>query len=168
MTTPSSFVLTRVFKAPCDLVWRAFTNEDQIKGWLSPQGFTLPHSRMDLNVGGTFHYCMKGLIGPEMWGKWTFRVIEAPLKLEVVQSFSDAQGGITRHPMAPTWPLQTLSVTTFAEQGNDTLLTLGWMPYEATDLEIATFAASHESMRIGWGGTFDQLDAHLAAQVAQA
>lgn len=54
MTTLSSYVLSRVFKAARDLVWRAFRKDDQIKEWLGPQGFTLPLSRMDLTVGGTF------------------------------------------------------------------------------------------------------------------
>jgi uncharacterized protein YndB with AHSA1/START domain len=43
-----------------------------------------------------------------------------------------------------------------------TTLTLRWSPLEAGEEELKTFAAAHEGMRSGWGGTFDQLAAYLA------
>jgi len=41
------------------------------------------------------------------WGKWTFHEFVAPEKLVLISSLSDAAGGITRHQMSPTWPLET-------------------------------------------------------------
>ena len=166
--TPTPFTLSRTFKAPRDLVWRAYSEEQHLIRWFGPQGFAITHTQMDRRVGGIFHYGMKGLIGPEMWGKWTFQEIDAPHKLVVLQSFSDAQGGITRHPMAPLWPLQTLASTTLTEDGDHTVLNLTWAPFEASELELATFAASHESMHIGWTGTFDQFDTYLAGLAQSA
>jgi uncharacterized protein YndB with AHSA1/START domain len=75
---------------------------------------------MDLNPGGRFHYCMKTPDGHAMWGRWTFLEILPPEKLVVVVSFSDAKGGVTRHPMSATWPLETLSTTTFTERAGKT------------------------------------------------
>jgi uncharacterized protein YndB with AHSA1/START domain len=66
--------------------------------------------------------------------------------------------------MAPTWPKQTLSTTTFEEANGKTTLTLRWEPYEATQEEIATFNAGRAGMDQGWAGTFAQLDAYLAAK----
>ena len=97
-----------------------------------------------------------------MWGRWTFREIQAPRRLVLVSNFSDAQGGVTRHPFAPTWPLQTLSTTTLEEQGEQTLLTIRWSPLDASELEQATFDAGHAGMVMGWSGTFEQLEAFLA------
>ena len=97
-----------------------------------------------------------------MWGKWVFREIAPPGRLVAVTSFSDAAGGVSRHPLSPTWPLQTLPDTAFeAASDGRTAITVRWSPHEATDEERRTFAASHDAMRQGWGGTFDQLAAYL-------
>lgn len=56
---------------------------------------------MDLRPGGIFHY---GLTAPDgkttMWGRFVYREVVEPSRLIFVVSFSDANGGVTRHPMA--------------------------------------------------------------------
>ncbi len=52
-----------------------------------------------------------------MWGKFIFREIVPQERLVFVVAFSDAEGGLTRHPMSPDWPLTMLSTVTFAETG---------------------------------------------------
>jgi uncharacterized protein YndB with AHSA1/START domain len=156
------FVIPRVFNAPREMVWRAWTEREQLVRWFGPKGSTILHATLDLRPGGTFHYAMRGPDGREMWGKWTFREIVAPKKLVLVSSFSDAQGGITRHPMSANWPLETLSTTTFEEHDGKTTLTIRWSPLNATELEMKTFAEAHSGMQQGWGGTFEQLAAYLA------
>ncbi|HLX79057.1 MAG TPA: SRPBCC domain-containing protein [Burkholderiales bacterium] len=156
------FVISRVFDAPRDRVWKAWTEVERLKQWFSPKGCTVIAAKMDLRPGGTYHYGMRTPDGHEMWGKWTFREIEAPQRLVLVNCFSDAAGGITRHPMAPTWPLEMLSTTTFAEQGGKTTLTLEWLPINASPEEIATFEAGRAGMTQGWGGTMEQFTAYLA------
>jgi len=157
-----SFVITRNFDAPREKVWRAWTERERLTQWFGPKGFTMPHAKLDLRPGGTFHYAMRSPDGKEMWGKWTFREVIAPKKLVLISSFSDAQGGITRHPMSANWPLETLSTTTFEEQSGKTTLTIRWSPLNATELEMKTFAEAHSGMQQGWGGTFEQLAAYLA------
>ena len=158
----TQFVISRVFDAPRQQVWRAWTDREELMKWFGPKGCTIPHARLDLRPGGIFHYAMRTQDGHEMWGKWTFREIIAPEKLVLISSFSDAQGGITRHPMSANWPLETLSTTTFEEQDGKTKLTIRWAPWNATDPERKTFAEAHSGMQQGWGGTFEQLAAYLA------
>src|SRR5262245_43510210 len=130
------FVISRVFDAPRDLVWKAFTEPERMKEWWGPKGFKVITSKMDLRPGGTYLYGMKGPDGSPMWGKFVFREIVAPERLVVITSFSDEAGGITRHPMAPNWPLEMLSTFTFEEQSSTkTKLTIRWSPYKATDEE---------------------------------
>lgn len=161
-STNQEFVISRVFDAPREQVWRAWTEREQLMKWFGPKGCTLPYATLDLRPGGIFHYAMHTPDGHEMWGKWTFREITAPEKLVLISSFSDAQGGITRHPMSANWPLETLSTTTFEERGGKTKLTIRWAPWNATESECNTFAAAHSGMQQGWGGTFEQLAAYLA------
>jgi uncharacterized protein YndB with AHSA1/START domain len=125
-TASSEFVVTRTFDAPRELVWRVWTQREHLMRWFGPKGCTMPAATLDMRPGGTFHYAMRSADGSTMWGKWTFREIVAPEKLVVVVSFSDAEGGITRHPMSPTWPLETLGTTTFAEHDGKTTITVRW------------------------------------------
>ena len=159
----ADFVLSRVFDAPRDLVWKAFTEPDRMKQWWGPKGFSVIHGEMDLRPGGSYHYGMMSPTGQPMWGKFRYREVVAPQRMVLINSFSDEAGGITRHPMSPTWPLEMLSTFTFDEEpGGKTRVTIRWQAYNATAEEQATFDAGHDSMRGGWGGTFDQLAAYLA------
>ena len=101
--------------------------------------------------------------GNRMCGKWVFREIKPPEKLVLVNSFSDEEGKITCHPMAPTWPREMLSTTTLKEAGGKTELTIESLPINAGEDEIATFEAGRDSMTGGWAGTFEQLESYLAS-----
>ncbi len=129
--------------------------------WFGPKGFKMPVAKMDFRPGGIFHYCLRSPDGHEMWGKFVYREIVAPERIVLVNSFSDEAGGLTRHPMSPTWPLEMLSTFTLAEQEGGTTATVRWVPINATEEERKTFDAAHEGMKQGWTGTFDQLAAYL-------
>ena len=96
-----------------------------------------------------------------MWGKFVYREIVVPEKIILVNSFSDAQGGITRHPFSPSWPLQMLTETTFAEGKGKTTITIKWLPLDATDEERKTFNDARAGMTQGWTGTFEQFAEYL-------
>jgi uncharacterized protein YndB with AHSA1/START domain len=164
-TTNEKFVITRVVDAPRDLVWRAWTEAEHLMKWFGPKGFTMPTCKMDLRVGGVFHYC---LISPDgsstLWGKWVFREITPPERIVVVSSFSDEHQGLTRHPMAPDWPIQLHSTFTFTARGNKTEVKVEWSPIDPTPVELKTFVEGHSSMNAGWSGTFEQLEAFLALE----
>jgi uncharacterized protein YndB with AHSA1/START domain len=163
-TKNTDFVIAREFDAPRDLVWKAFTEPERMRQWWGPKGLTVAAARMDLRPGGTYHYGMRTPDGHTMWGKFVYREIAAPERLVFVNSFSDEAGGLTRHPMSPTWPLETLSTFTCDElPGGKTRLTIRWSPLNAADDERKTFDTSHDNMRQGWGGTLDQLTAYLAS-----
>jgi uncharacterized protein YndB with AHSA1/START domain len=157
------FVISRVFDAPRDLVWKAFTDPERMKQWWGPKGFSVIASNMDLRPGGIYHYGLRAPNGSMMWGKFVFREIVPLERMVFISSFSDEAGGITRHPMHLTWPLEMISTFAFAgEPGGKTRLTIRWQAFNATAEEQNTFDTSHDSMRQGWGGTLDQLEAYLA------
>jgi uncharacterized protein YndB with AHSA1/START domain len=159
----ADFVISRVFDAPRDLVWKAFTDPERMKEWWGPKGFSVISLKTDLRPGGVCLYGMTSPDGHAMWGKFVYREIVPPQRIVLINSFSDEAGGLTRHPMAPTWPLELLSVFTLEEEpGGKTKLTIRWSPHNPTEEEQKTFDAGHDSMRMGWGGTLDQLTAYLA------
>lgn len=159
----ADFVITRVFDAPRDLVWKCFTEPERMQAWFGPKGSVVIASTMDLRVGGTYHGAMRDPSGRVMWAKFVYRDIAAPELLVWVHSFSDEAGGLTRHPMSPSWPLELLTTVTFEDAGGGrTKITLRWSPLNATAEEHKTFDAARDGMTGGWNGSFERLDAYLA------
>jgi uncharacterized protein YndB with AHSA1/START domain len=162
----SDFVVSRTFDAPRKLVWAAYTEPKHLMHWWGPKGFKMLKCSLDLRVGGVFHYGMQSPDGKTMWGKFIYREIVAPERIVHTVMFSDENQGITRHPMAPVWPLVTLTEATFTEANGKTTIDVRWRPENATAEEQAMFDGAHASMRGGWSGTMDQLDAYLATAKA--
>lgn len=159
-------VMERWFDAPCEQVFAALTQAAPLRAWMGPAGCPITHATVDLRPGGRFHYGMQMPDGQTVWGQWTYRDISPPTRLVVVVQFSDAEGGVRRHPMAADWPLTTLSTTTLSAQAHRTRMQLSWQTLNATEAEEALFQASHAGLRQGWGGTMDQLATYLATHQA--
>jgi uncharacterized protein YndB with AHSA1/START domain len=162
-TRSEDFIISRVFDAPRELVWKCFTDPAHMQQWWGPKGATVTQAKMDLRPGGIFLYRMEMADGTPVWGKMIYREITPRDRIVFINAFSDEAGGTTHHPMAPTWPLEMLSVFTFEDApGGKTKFTVRWSPHNATEEERKTFDAGRDSMRQGWGGTLDKLDGHLA------
>jgi uncharacterized protein YndB with AHSA1/START domain len=161
-TRSEEFVISRVFDAPRELVWKCFTDPAHMQAWWGPKGATVTQAKMDLRPGGIFHYRMETADGGEIWGKMVYREITPRDRIVFLNSFSDEAGGTTHHPMAPTWPLEMLSIFTFEDvAGGKTRFTVRWSPHNATEEGRKTFDTMHDSMRQGWGGTLDKLGGYL-------
>ena len=158
----NALVLSRVFDAPRDVVFRAWTERDHLAKWFGPKGTVIFHCTNDLRPGGMMLYGMRNPDGSEMWGRWIYREITPPRTLVFVVSFSDPEGNITRAPFDDEWPREMLSTVTFDEQNGGTKITLHWSAINAGEAEQRTFDAGHDSMQMGWTGTFDALDEYLA------
>lgn len=156
------FTISRVFDAPRDLVWKAWTEPARLAQWWGPKGCTIRVISLDLEPGGIFHYAMQFQPGHDMFGRFVYREIKAPERLVYVSSFSDAQGGVTRAPFKSDFPLELLNHVTLNEQGGKTALSLRGVPIDATEEERQVFVGMFNSMRKGFGGTFEQLAGYLA------
>jgi uncharacterized protein YndB with AHSA1/START domain len=155
-------VITRVFDAPRDLVWKAFTEPEHLTHWWGPKGFTTRVHKLELRAGGVFFYSQKMPDGREMFGKWVYREIVAPQRMVIVSSFADANENLARNPFSPNWPLEMLGTSTFTENQGRTTLTIRTRPINATESECKTFYDGNSSMEQGFGSTFDRLDEYLA------
>ena len=159
------FSISREFKAPRALLWKVFTEPEHLVRWYGPEGATIIRADMDLRVGGLYHYGLRTSDGLEVWGKQLFQEVTPIDRFVVIQSFSDAQAGLTRHPLSPGWPLHTLATTAFEEVGPArTRVTITWQPHEASAEELRTFEAARSGMNQGLEGMFRQLEAYLAAR----
>jgi uncharacterized protein YndB with AHSA1/START domain len=154
-------ILTRTFEVSRERLWAAWTQADQLAKWWGPKGFALEVAKLDFKPGGVFHYLMKAN-GHEMWGKFVYREVVAPERIVFINSFSNPEGGVTRHPMSPKWPLEVLNTQTFEEADGKTTMTLRGAPFNASEAETKTFEDGRSSMQQGFKGTLDQLEAFLA------
>ncbi len=157
------FTMSRTFNASRERLWECFTDPALMAQWWGHKGSAVGVSKMDLRPGGIYHYCLRTPDGGNLWGKHIYREIAAPERLVFVQSFSDENAAVIRHPMAPHWPLHIHATYTFTKAGRGkSKLTLAWAPLNPAPEENAAFDAGHSGMTQGWGGTLDQLAAFLA------
>jgi uncharacterized protein YndB with AHSA1/START domain len=158
---PFELVIERVFDAPRDLVWRAWTDPEQLAQWWGPKGMQVTVKSMDLRPGGIFLYKMFHPNGQVMWGRFVFQEITPPERLVFINAFTDAEGRVIRSPMSPTWPMEILNILTFTETSGKTTLILRGGPYNSTDLERKTFETAQANVKTGFAGTLDRLAKHL-------
>jgi len=158
------FVIERVYDAPRERVWAAWTEAERLKEWFTPKAFTMVRCTMDLRVGGLFHYQLRMPDGQDLWGRWVLREIARPERLVFIVSFSDPKAGISVHPMNPSWPREMHSTVRLAALGEKrTKVSVEWLPLEgSTEGEQKAFDDGRESLKMGWGGTLDHLSGYLA------
>ncbi len=85
-------VVTRVFDAPRELVWKAWTDPKYVTQWWGPQGFTTPVCKMDFRVGGKFLLGMKSPDGQEFFNAGEYHEIVPNEKIVSSMYFADAEG----------------------------------------------------------------------------
>ena len=159
------FVIERSFPVSQERLFKACTKVEDMMQWFSAPGMKVIKAQQDFRVGGVYHYGTASPQGQEMWGKVTYKEIKPNSKLVYLQSFSDKDGGMGSHPMAPTWPQEMLTVFEFVPEGaKQTKLKISWIYAGIDDTEASTFHAAHEGMTGGWTGSLDALQNYLNQQ----
>jgi len=151
-------VITRVFDAARDLVFKAWTEPERVMRWWGPNGFTTPVCKIDLRPGGVFHNCMRSPEGRDFWSKGVYREIVEPERIVCTDSFSDEAGNLvppTRYGMSADWPAEALITVTFAEHDGKTKFTLQHAVGSAP-------ASERDQCRQGWSESLDRLAGYLA------
>jgi uncharacterized protein YndB with AHSA1/START domain len=165
LSDSEKFVINRSFDAPLDVMFEMWTKPEHFVRWLAPTGFDMRFIRADIWTGGSTLYSMTG---PSftMYGRAHYEEVRSPDRLVYTQQFCDENENIARHPMAPTWP-ETMRTTVelTAEGPNCTRVTITWeVAGNVTAEEMAVFTSARGGMAQGWTGSFDKLEAVLAAR----
>lgn len=160
-----AFTLEREFAASRADVWTAWTDAEHLAQWWGPAGCKVQVHRLEFRPGGFFHYEMRFDGAPPMWGRFNYRDIAQPERIEWLNSFSNERCGITRAPFSLHCPLEILNTVTFSEdRPGRTTVRLRAVPFGENEAERAFFLALHPSLAQGYGGTLDQLATHLQAR----
>src|SRR5437867_13412021 len=92
----NELTIVRVFDAPREAVWKAWTDPEGAKRWWGPEGFTAPFIKIDLRVGGKYLFCMRSPDGRDCWSTGVYREI-VPLQRTVsTDSFADQNVNVVR------------------------------------------------------------------------
>ena len=149
-------IITRIFDAPRELVWQAWTDPEHIRRWWGPKDFTAPACRIDFRVGGKYLFCMRSPDGKDYWSTGVYREIVPLERIVCTDSFADEQGNVvpaTYYGMSPDFPLEMLVTVTFEDQAGKTKMTLKHSGLPAGEMSEQTGA--------GWNESFDKLAASL-------
>lgn len=150
-------VITRVFDAPRELVFKAWTDPELMAQWWGPKDFTTPACKIDLRVGGKYLFCMRSPDGQDYWGTGVYREIVPPERLVYTDSFADAEGNVvpaTHYGMSADFPMELEVTVTFEEYEGKTTMTLRHVGIPAGEMSDLTGA--------GWNESFDKLAVALA------
>ena len=141
-----TIVIERVFDAPRDLVWNAWTDPDEVTKWWGPEHFTTPREKIefDLRPGGICRMTMVGPDGEEYPSDGHFGVVEPPERLSFRQETTD-------HPMIESGET-TVEFVELHQSRTKVVITSRMMcADELVDLSQA-----------GWGSQLDKLESLLA------
>jgi len=138
-------VVTRVLDAPRRLVFKAWTEPEQVARWWGPQGFVTTLCEMDIRPGGAYRVGMRSSQGTHHVRRGVYREIVEPERIVFTYAWEDAEGKPGH---------ETLVTVTFAEQGTKTKLTL----HQAI-FETATARDAHQA---GWTSCLERFAEYLA------
>ncbi len=165
MSDLPTYVLEREFDAPAELVWKTWTDAELLPRWYGPRVETIIH-KLDVEPGGLWLNEMKW-DGNSNYQRVEYTEVSPPNRLVWLHSMSDAEWNVIANPMMPDWPLVLLTTVTFEETSGRTKMRLTWVPHEASEAEVACFAAAIGGMDKGWGAGMELLTALLAELQAQ-
>jgi len=89
---PLEVNFTRVFAAPRELVWKAWTDAAILKEWWGPTNFTNPVCEIDARVGGKINIVMRGPDGQEYPMTGVFTQVKPPERLAFDSGALDEKG----------------------------------------------------------------------------
>jgi uncharacterized protein YndB with AHSA1/START domain len=144
--TERVLTITRVFDASRDLVWKAWTDQEQAKHWWGPRHHPSTHVEIDARVGGKWRIRLTGVeTGRELWHGGVFREVVKPERL--VFTFKWDEEGERGE--------ENLVSITFAEEGGKTRMTFQQSPFVSLE--------ERDGHTGGWTSAFDRLDETLVA-----
>jgi len=156
MSKLPEYILDRTFDAPRELVWRAWTDPELLHRWYGPGIETIIH-QFDLKPGGSWLNEMKWG-GNSDFSKMVFQEVRPTSMLVWHHSSADSDWNIITSPMMEDWPRVLLTTVIFEDMGDKTNVRLSQVPIDATEAEIACFAATMAGMDKGWGGGYAIMD----------
>jgi len=148
---PAPVCVSRLFSAPRETVFKAWSSADHIKRWFCPNAYSVPEAKVEMRVGGAFEVCMRSPEGVDHWTRGTFTEVAAPERLTIDHHVIDPCGG------GPLFSAVTRVKFSAASQG--TLMEV---------VQTYSFPSSAQAEQMlkgapeGWRQTLDKLEAEVS------
>ena len=158
-TEAKEFVIERLIHSPREKVWDTWTRPSHLKNWWGPKGFSCPVARVDLRVGGSYLYAMRGPDGKDYWSGGVYKEIVQHERIVVTDMFMDAKGNKMRpsyYGLSPDFPDESEVTVTFESHHDKTKLSI---IYKLPDSHAARMALEDSGMEAGWNSSLDKFDA---------
>ena len=140
-------VITRIFDAPRETVFKAWTKADLVARWFGPRDFTAPFCEIDFRIGGKYRICMLSPEGEEHWVEGEYREIVEPELIVFTWNREHSNGEV--------WS-STIATVTFQEHDdNRTAFTLRQSAFETVPYR--------DEHGFGWGQSLDRLGEYVEA-----
>ncbi|MGH2715298.1 MAG: SRPBCC domain-containing protein [Thermoleophilaceae bacterium] len=142
--TAQEITITRVYNAPRELVWKAWTEPEQLVRWWGPPGWStaLETVTMEVRPGGAFRLTSVSDEGAEMPVVGVYREVVEPERL------------VLEEPAEHAWHKGSVSVLTLTDLGDG-----------RTEMAMRATIQTTDEMRGhaegGMRATFDRLAEHL-------
>jgi uncharacterized protein YndB with AHSA1/START domain len=145
-------VITRVFDAPRELVFRAWTDSNHMARWWGPKGFTNRVEHMDVRPGGAWRIIMCAPDGAEHSSQGVYREIVPPERLAFTNTAVDKDGNVI---------IDGFTTVTLDDQNGKTKLTL-----QTRGVAKIAYAANYlKGMEMGWTQSLERLAESLEKAV---
>jgi uncharacterized protein YndB with AHSA1/START domain len=158
-TEEGLLVIERIFDAPRELVWKAWTDPQLVKQWWGPSGFTAPLAEMDFRVGGKYLFAMQSAEfneGRTIWSTGVYEEIVPFERIVCTDCFADEKGNVVpaaHYGITQEFPLETRLVLTFEDLGGKTKMTLRHEGMPGGEMG--------EGAGSGWNESLDKLAASI-------
>lgn len=150
----ADLVITRIFDAPRELVWKAWTDPKQVVQWWSPHGFTNPVCELDVRPGGAILIHMRAPDGVVYPMTGVYQEVVEPERLVFASAALDAEG----NPL-----FEVLTTVTFVQQGKKTKQTMRAHVIRKT-AQAAPYLAGMEA---GWTQSLERFAAFVIKQTGE-
>jgi uncharacterized protein YndB with AHSA1/START domain len=117
-------IVTKVFNAPIESVWKIFSDPELIKLWWGPDNFTCPDAKINFREGGTSLVCMRApeeFGGQDYYNIWSYTKIIPHTRIEYIQNLSDENGNLIdplKIGMPADFPKDTETIVTLKNMGD--------------------------------------------------
>jgi len=142
-------VVSRVYPAARELVFRAWSSADHVKRWFCPSGYSVPEATVDFCIDGAFEICMRSPEGHDHWTKGRFTEITPHSRLAIDMNVVGDRDQLL---------FRAHTVATFADVAGGTRLEVT----QTYTLLESSAASMLEGAPRGWSQTLDRLDHELA------
>ena len=147
--------VSRIFPAPRETLFKAWSSAEHVKRWFCPNGYSVPEATVEMRAGGRFEVCMRSPEGMEHWTKGTFTEVVAPERLTIDLQVIDPCGG------GPLFNAVTRVKFVAADGGTRMEVEQTYTVFEAAQVEPMLKGAPE-----GWRQTLDKLEAEIARMQA--